>query len=298
MKLHICGGDGAQPDPFVLFDDGTWYLYATGNRGVQLYTAKESDGDWTYEGLALAVDGLEDFWAPSVIRLGNRYYMYVSCRKRGVFFEYLHVASSDSPRGPFGNIKRLYDRFTIDSHVVRTEAGLFLFYAENNVNDPKKGTRIFLDRLRDPETPENRCREILSPTFAEEISAHDQNGIPGDWYTLEGPFWFSADGWQYLMYSAGSFTNDTYHIGYAVAHTDEPDLLKVDFVKHTVDGRFDPLLIRNEREEGTGHNSVETVNGKRTMFYHARDYGSEAWERTARSVPLIAGDGILSVGDA
>ena len=122
-----------------------------------------------------------------------------------------------------------------------------------------------------------------------------------DWYTLEGPFWFRDGEWQYVIYSGGCYQDDTYHLGYAAAHSAEEDLTKVDFVKHTKDGRFDPLLIRNEVEEGTGHNSVIRWKGEWYAVYHGRDgrekrAGAEAdyvEERTGRLARLIVQDGTI-----
>ena len=107
------------------------------------------------------------FWAPSVIRLEDRYYMYVSCIT-AAGFQFMHVASADSPLGPFKNEKCLYPRFSIDSHMVKTEAGLFLWYAEDNTRCELKGTRVFVDRFVDPYTPEHNPKEVLLPEFEEE----------------------------------------------------------------------------------------------------------------------------------
>ena len=192
----------------------------------------------------------------------------------------------------------LFNRFSIDPHVVETSAGVFLFYAEDNRETDRVGTRIFVDRLLDPFTPAGIRREVLTPSFDEEIFKRNRFGDGKDWHTLEGPFWIERDGWQYLMYSGACYENDTYHIGYAAAHTDEPDLCKVEFVKHTKNGAFDPLMIKNETEEGTGHHSVIRICGQDYVVYHGRDRIPEAKageRRTARYCRLAAEDGILKV---
>lgn len=72
--------------------------------------------------------------------------MYVSCDGENMF-EFMHVLSSDKPLGPFGDAKRLYDRFSIDAHAVVTDGGLFLWYSEDNRNTDRIGTRIYVDRI-------------------------------------------------------------------------------------------------------------------------------------------------------
>ena len=101
------------------------------------------------------------------------------------------------------------------------------------------------------------------------------------------------------MYSGGCYQDDTYHIGYAAAKSIETDLTKVNFEKHTLNGNFDPVIIKNEFEEGTGHHSVIKYKGEYYAIYHGRDYekntSAEYTEkRTARICRLNVNDGIIS----
>lgn len=293
MKLTFNTPDKHQPDPFIFEDNGKFYLYVTAMDGVEAYSATDIFGEWHFEGIVGSVDNRCDYWAPSVILYQDTYYLYVSCWAKNQS-QYMHVLSAKSPLGPFTNPKCLYDHFSIDSHVVETEAGLFLWYAKNNTNCVLKGTRLFVDKLLDPYTPAYEPREMLVPTFEEERFLLDQNH-----YTLEGAFWFQEGDWQYLMYSGGNYQNDTYHVGYAAAKTNEPDLTKVEFIKHTENGHFSPVLIKNEFEEGTGHHSVIKYQGQYYAIYHARDHRDLAddtyvEQRTARICKLHVKDGIIT----
>ena len=62
------------------------------------------------------------------------------------------------------------------------------------------------------------------------------------WHTIEGAFWLEVGQWQYVMYSGACFENETYHIGYASASNKEKDLMKVNFVKRTEQGKLAPLM--------------------------------------------------------
>lgn len=298
MKLKFNVFGKTQPDPFIFEDGDKLYLYASGvgdAKGVEVYSSDDLFGIWRYEGLAVENgNGRRHYWAPSVIKHEGKYYMYVSFWE-GDNFEFMHVLTADSPLGPFGNAVRLYDRFSIDSHAVKTDEGLFLWYAENNTKPERIGTRVFVDKLIDPVTPANICREMIVPTMDQEIFTklwrEDNN-----WHTIEGPFWFREGDWQYVMYSGGCYQDDTYHIGYAAAKTNEQDLTKIDFVKHTKDGAFDPVIIKNEWEEGTGHHSVIKYKGEYYAIYHARDYDLQHLmeARTARICKLHVADGIIT----
>ena len=297
MKLRFNVEGKNQPDPFIFRDDdGKFYIYNTGVDGIHAYSADSLADEWKYEGIVLQVQWGYEYWAPSIIKLDGKYYMYFSYMI-GSLGEYMNVAVADGPLGPFGKPKQLYDRFTIDSHVVKTEAGLFLWYAEDNKTGDRIGTRVFVDRLIDPFTPANICKEVIVPTYDEEISCI-RNGRP--WHTIEGAFWFREGEWQYVMYSGGAFRNDTYHIGYAAAKSDEEDLTKVEFVKFTDNGKFCPTMFRNDVEEGVGHHSVIKVDGQYYAIYHARDGVKNAGEgpyveaRTARICKLHVKDGKIT----
>jgi hypothetical protein len=232
-----------------------------------------------------------------VIKFDGKYYIYVSSSTEEEF-EYMHVATADSPLGPFGNEKCLYKYFSIDSHVVKTDKGLFIWYAADNTTCERVGTRVVIDRLLDPFTPENDPREMVIPTRDEEIFMRNRFGDGKDWHTIEGAFWFTDGEWQYVMYSGGCYQNDTYHIGYASAKTSEGDLKKVDFVKHAAVGDFDPVIIKTSYEEGTGHHSVINYKGEYYAIYHGRDIGALGDEyselRTARVCKLHVADGKIT----
>ena len=300
MKLRFNVEGKCQADPFIFEDGGKFYLYVTAGDGLEVYSADDIFGEWKYEGIVGSVEGWYGYWAPSVIKYEGKYYAYVSCvsKEDPSKFEHMHVLSADSPLGPFGNPKMLYDRFSIDSHAVATEEGLFLWYAENSRVGERIGTRVFVDKMLDPYTPANICKEVIVPTFDEEIFTPSYRK-DNPWHTIEGPFWFKEGDWQYVMYSGGCFEDDTYHVGYASAKTDEADLTKIDFVKKTNDGKFAPVLIKNEYEEGTGHHSVIKHKGQYYAVYHARDYANKTAEgyveaRTARICKLHVKDGVIT----
>lgn len=297
MKLKFDVQGRTQPDPFIFEDGGRFYLYVTAGEGVEAYEADSPFGVWQYKGVVASFEGRRSYWAPSVVKYQGKYYIYVSCEKSGMF-QHMHVAQADSPLGPFVNEKRLYDRFSIDSHVVETKAGLFLWFAQDNLESEKRGTRVFIDRLIDPYTPAHQPKEVIVPDFDEEKFT-PQCTPEADWYTIEGAFWFREGEWQYVMYSGGCYQDDTYHIGYAAAKSDEEDLTKVDFVKHVSEGGFAPVIIKNEFEEGTGHHSVLKLDGQYYAIYHGRDWRKRSGEgyeeaRTARICRLHVKDGIIT----
>lgn len=289
MKLKFDTQNKNQPDPFIFEDNGKFYLYVTAKDGVEAYETDDIFGEWKFIGIVTEQkNDMKNFWAPSVIKIDGTYYMYVSYQS-GDGWQEMRVFSSPSPKGVFKLERKLYNGFSIDSHVVKNENGLFMFLALNNLESDKVGTRVFVDRLLDPITAENNPKEIIVPTFPEERFT-PQCTPERDWYTIEGPFYFYENGWHYLMYSGGCYKDDTYHIGYAAAKGDEQDLTKINFIKSTDSGSFNPVIIKNDYEEGTGHHSVIKWDGEYYAIYHGRDYLNNDTEyierRTARICKL------------
>ena len=292
MKLKFDVDHKNHPDPFVLDDNGKYYLYpstAFGGEGVRVYSADDPiRGEWKYEGIAARFDGATNYWAPSVVKFEGKYYIYVSF-ERGESHQFMHVAEADSPLGPFTNEKMLYREFSIDSHAVVTDAGLFLLYAKNkykpDYEDERIGTRIFIDKMIDPYTPSYNPVEKVVPDFDEEIFT-PQYSKDCRWHTIEGPFWFCEGDYQYLTYSGGCYEDDTYHVGYAIAKSKEQDLTKVEFNKVTKNGGFNPIIIKNDFEEGTGHHSMIKYNGEYYAFYHGRDIGAREKKKITEIVTV------------
>lgn len=298
-------GYAGQADPFILKSGGRYYIYVTGHDGIYAYHSDALLDGWKYYGPVLTVPGLSAFWAPSVIELDGKFYMYCSMEKSGVMPDQgghdgsMHVSVADSPLGPFQMVKRILEPFSIDSHIVRNEAGLFLFYSSNRFEGERIGTCIYVDKMLDPFTPNGNPVLVVEPTLDEEIYRKDRYRKGQHWHTVEGAFYFKEGDWQYVMYSGNCFEQPTYYIGYARAKTNETDLTKIKFEKYPDNNTYHPVLSANDFEEGTGHHSMIRENGQWYAVYHARDYsgkdGMNAFDaRNARICKIDVKDGIIT----
>lgn len=293
-----------QADPFILKSGGRYYIYTTGHDGIYAYHSDRLFDGWEFAGRVMTVAGHEAFWAPSVIELDGKFYMYNSIEiyndtpdkggHRGAMF----VSEADNPLGPFTNATQLLHPFSIDSHVVKNESGLYIFYSTNRFEGERIGTYIALDKLIDPYHAEGRPVMVVEPTLDEDIYRRDRYKKGQHWHTIEGAFYFKEGDWQYVMYSGNCFEQPTYYVSYARAKTDETDLRKIRFEKYPDDNTYSPVLAANEFEEGTGHHSMIKENGQWYAIYHARDYddglNADAFDaRNARICKLNVNDGII-----
>ena len=300
-KHHYQG----QADPYILKANGRYYIYVTGHNAVYAYESAELLGDWEYRGKVLTMPHHKAFWAPCVIELDGKFYMYNSIEvyddtpDKGGHRGAMHVSVADDPLGPFKVIKRIMHPFSIDAHVIKNESGLFIFYSSNRVEGERIGTCGYVDRMLDPCTPEGKPVLVVEPTLDEDIYRENRYKEGQHWHTIEGAFYFREGDWQYVMYSGNCYEKPTYYVGYARAKTDETDLTKIKFEKYPDDNTYMPVLKANEFEEGTGHHSMIKENGQWYAVYHARDYKREnhlsAFDaRNARICKLNVDDGIIT----
>ena len=293
-----------QADPYIIEHNGKYYIYTTGDDGLYGYSCDTLLGDWKFEGQIFTLDGRDHFWAPSVIYLDGKFYMYFSFEyyedvpDQGGHHQAMHVAVSDNPMGPFTLAGQIAHPFSIDSHIVKTDAGLFLFYSPNTFEGERIGTHIVVQKMKDPYTLEGEPTVVLLASIDEEIFKRDRYKKGQHWHTLEGAFWFQEGDWQYLMYSGGRYEDETYFVGYAAAKTTEQDLTKVKFQKMPDANTYAPLLRSNDWEEGTGHNSVIKVDGQYYCVYHARNTqadGLDGDRRNARIAKMHVANGKITI---
>ena len=271
-----------QPDPYIIRgDDGRYYVYATGGRSVELFSSDRLLNGWRYDGPCLEAPGQHAFWAPSVALLDGQYYMYYSSIRDGEenndHAQTMRVAVSDRPGGPFRYLQDILPPFSIDSHIVRTPSGLYLFYSVNRYEGSRVGTYIVCDKMTDPLTPEGRPAPIVVPTLDQEIFQRSRFKPGEDWHTIEGAFYFFHKGTHFVMYSGAAYGNETYFVGYATADgPEDADLRSLNWVKYPDPDTWSPLLRSGAEIEGLGHNSVIFDGDTCYIVYHGRDVGFSA----------------------
>lgn len=286
-----------QPDPFIFFHEGTYYIYATHVDGVQLYRSSHLLSGWEYCGLCFSVPEEKNYWAPALLEYGGKFYLYVSTTPAGVtdmHRQSLKVAVADRPSGPFLFAQELLAPFSIDAHAVAYKNALYLFYSVNDELSDKPGTCIVVDRLLSPLQTEGRPVCVVRPTLDEELFCRDrfQKGV--NWYTVEGAFYFRHGDTHFVTYSGSAYGKPSYFVGYCVAHGDCEDLRQLTWHKYPSDDTYAPLLSSDGLVEGTGHNSILAQNGEYWIVYHGRDTNTAQAQGDCR---CMRADRLLIDGD-
>jgi xylan 1,4-beta-xylosidase len=238
-------------DPDIIYDNGTYYLYPTGdNRGYYVYLSRDlvhwRKGPRVFRSRQLHV------WAPDVLfnPSDGRFYLYYTAGGK------IGVAVSDRPDAAFTD-RGILIKNAIDADMFLDEDGqYYLYYAEW----PDSG--IFVQPMESPLLKKGRPRELIRPAQPWEMKHRP---------ITEAPFMLKHGVTYYLLYSGGSPDSADYAIGYATAKNPLGPFSKY---------KGNPIVKRHKGVYGPGHCAViKTQNGKLWMVYHQKTDASKGWDR-------------------
>jgi len=269
--------DADFPDPAMLrAPGGSYYAYATqtkrGDRWVNIQLARSTDlTHWRLLGDALPVkpgwaSKTQDFWAPHVVRGGNKYIMYYSAKpdtsdeRHGLC---LGVATARSPRGPFRDIGR----------PLQCGPG-FVNIDPMEYDDPTTGKHLlYWGSGFEPIKVQELARDMIS--FARGSAPKDlvwpnpaKDAFP---VLVEGSWVIRRGGYYYLFYSGdnccGTKANYAVMVARSKSATGPFETLEQATGKpHSI------ILEKRGHWVAPGHNSIVTDRaGRDWIVYHAVD---------------------------
>ena len=292
-------------DPYVLYDNGTYYLYGTGARdGFPAYKSADLVS-WQPLGQVYKADsirsfGVGAFWAPEVYKVNNKYYMFFSAQWRNNPTNELEnfrigIAVADKPGGPFTDFsdKPVFDPGypIIDADVFFDRDGrCYLYYSrccyKHAVESELAGMvkeKGWFNEIEESWVYGVELKKDFSGVIGEPVlllrppaGLHDKQA---EWESrsvtarevnrrwTEGSVTFRKENTYYIMYSANNFAGQYYAVGYATGKSPLGPFTKA---------ANNPVLEKNTAKggtvTGTGHNTVIASPDGKEMFciYHAR----------------------------
>lgn len=236
-------------DPDVYYEDGSYYLFATGP-GATIYYERFKSEDlltWWFDKVALQTGvwgNYGSYWAPDVEKVGDKYYMVCSIG------EQLGMAVSDTLRGQFEIMGDPIFPNAIDGHLFVDDDGKVYLYCVQ-YGDDSHAYGIYGYEM-DTET-------MLPKMETEKLCLHPTEEWEGPWVT-EGPYMLKHNGIYYLTYTGDGFTSQRYAVGYATATSPLGPYAKE---------QSGPILVENGELTGTGHHSFQILpNGDLEIIYH------------------------------
>lgn len=287
-------------DPYILYERGTYYLYATSHfEGFYCWKSEDllqwSEPIVCYRATEKSF-GNHCFWAPEVYAFDGRYYLYYTAQWKRFEEEALRIgaAVSERPEGPFEDVFDNQPMFdfqygALDAHILKDGAKNYLYYSRAGADhyvDGRKESDIYVVELgADYCSVVGEGKLIARP---EQLWERAENPERQLWN--EGPFVVKHQGRYHMMYSANYFASQDYGIGCAVS--DSP---LGPFVKY----ENNPILASSGTLSGPGHNSV--VKGKDgTLYcvYHAHtDFKNPSGDRQVYLRPMEFVDGKIWLGN-
>ena len=261
-------------DPFVLYDEGTYYLYATndGSNGYIAYTSTDLV-NWHTAGYVMRDEdaylvnpgSYAGLWAPEVFRDGDTYYMVYTAQ------EHIGIATAESPLGPFKDKSGvLFEDKAIDGHLFRDDDGkIYLYFVSTGVwnyngytTDARGGNNIWGGEF-----------DLATLSFVEKPKLLIQYG-EGEWNVNEGPEMIKNGGTYHLTYSKYGYGSTSYSVCDATSTSPLGTFTKQGTVLITDDpSRSDP----DNNLYGTGHHSfTQMPDGSLAIVYHAHRSGKQS----------------------
>ena len=262
-------------DPFVLFDEGIYYLYGTSAADGFKYWTSENLVDWQEKGYAFRKDenswGQGSFWAPEVIRYQDHYFMVYSASGTTIYGKGLRLclAMANSPEGPFVDIRAPWFDFgysCIDGHIfIDTDTKPYLYYEMvGAVGEHWKQQGYLWGMIYGVELSGDLLRPVHEPKLCLYPSQEWEGPESMKARSNEGMTVFKNDSVYYMTYSGNHYADPNYGVGYATC--DKPLGL-------WVKSEDNPLLKSNFTigVSGPGHNSIVKSPDEKEWFmiYHS-----------------------------
>ncbi len=258
-------------DPQIVLFEGKYYCYATNCEHLsEGFDVRVSDdlvnwGEPIRCFQAIESWGKSHFWAPEVVYHGGKFVMHYSAMSRELNSLRIGVAVSDSPLGPFVDVRNapMFDLgyAAIDGSVLVCNEGNFLYYSRDcseNVIDGIRVSQLYCVRLNDALT-ETVGEHILVSTPTEPF---ELKSLARERPTLwnEGPCVIFKDGLYIMNYSANCYATNDYAICLSYARSPMGPFIK---------SKNNPVLSCREELFGSGHNAFfKTKDGELYTAFH------------------------------
>lgn len=264
------------PDPTIWQDGSDFYYLSTGVRSIR---HSRDLINWTeLPGKVIDETSMEQarslgkmFWAPDVVRIGDKWMLYLTCYRSA---EDTRIAafSSASPEGPFIIEGTVTDgaetgiRDTIDPEVVAdpVDGRIWLFFGS-------------IDGIHRVELSPDGTALCENPAYTHVAGLTDRVNPDRD-KVFEGTYLYQRYGWWYLFASAGHYWNHTYRIVVGRSRTLDGVFLDRDGRPMT-EGYATTVLSSAEGDifYGPGHNGeiFTDAQGRDYMLYHCHNTGNE-----------------------
>lgn len=243
-------------DPSIVEHEGKFYMYVTADPwGAEFLSCWVSDDfrNWTFNALnwptkAACTSPTSNgnmVWAPSVVKKGNQFYMYISVGSE------VWCGTAEHPLGPWQNM--LGDKPMLEYDTTRH---YHVIDAEAFIDDDG---RSYLYWGSGWEWINGHCYAAELNEDMRSFKSEMVEVTPTHYF--EGPLMIKHDSKYYLTYSEGKTIDETYEVRYAVG--DNP-------LGPFTEAENSPILKTREdlHVYGPGHHTIFAYGGQNYILYH------------------------------
>jgi arabinan endo-1,5-alpha-L-arabinosidase len=275
--LALTGNLGTH-DPVVIFADGLYYLFATGNgiatktsRNLRAWTAGPDVFSAIPAWVSGKVSGVTNIWAPDISHFGGSYHLYYSVSTFGSNRSCIgHATRTSLASGAWtdhgavicSNVGTTDNFNAIDANVIVDESGT-----------PWLAFGSFWSGIKMVKLDASGAR---SGTEIHALARHS---------SIEGPFIVHTCGYYYLFVSFGACCGEPYDYNIRVGRSKSVTGPYVDKAgKDMMEGGGTLLVQGNSTWTAPGHNAILVTPDGAYNIYHARN--SNHGNPTLRSAEL------------
>jgi beta-xylosidase len=250
--------EGYYADPSIVFEDSTYYIYATkdpwGGNDLAVFETRDFKNfkahslNWpTKEACTSPESGDANVWAPSVIKgKDGKYYMYVSVGSE------IWAGTSDTPLGPWRNLKEDNSPLIGRNYF----PGYHMIDAEAFIDDDGQAYLYWGSGLN---WVNGACFVVKLADDMHNFAGEAVNTTPPNFF--EAPYMLKKNGMYYLMYSNGKAIDGTYNIRYSKGQSP---------LGPWQEGDNSPILstLQDSTIVGPGHHTIFQRDGQHYILYH------------------------------
>ena len=243
-------------DPSVVEFEGKYYLYATVDPwGADFLSCWVSDDfvNWTFHKLnwptkvacTTKLSRENMVWAPSVIKRGDMFYMYISVGSE------IWCGSAKHPLGPWKNMLVNKPLVPFDTTLYSHEIDAEVFIDDDS--------RAYLYWGSGWGWINGRCWVAELNDDMASFKSEKKEITPERYF--EAPWMIKHDGKYFLTYSEGKTIEDSYEVRYAVGDSPFGPFKQAD---------NSPILTKNDSLQvyGPGHHTIVNLRGQHFILYH------------------------------
>ena len=269
------------PDPYSFYKDGYYYYTHTLGNRIGIWKTKniadlKTAAYATIYTPPAGTDWSSDLWAPEILFLQGKWYVYFAADAGNNKSHRLYVlenAAADPMQGEWifkGKIADATDKWAIDGDVFEYKKQLYMVWSgwegyENGEQD------IYIAAMKNPWTIEGKRVRISAPKYDWEMHGDLKNETPPHLNVNEGPQALVHGDDLFVVFSASACWTDFYSLGLLRCKAGGDLLDAANWIKKPA-----PVFVQSVANGvfATGHNSFfRSPDGKENwILYHANSH--------------------------